>query len=344
MVSPHLTIRESQIRAGGAGVIVGLGSYFVIEHLSKATIQANLVLLYDLPFIALSVALLYSGYWLLRSDFSSQGVGRVALWSVVGFLALLAIAVWLRGGRAIDFQGSVAMVIDVGTVGASSGLLVGLEGERRRIDYDARGDARRAEERLAFFNRLLRHHLLNGITVVQGYADLLADSQENPPEEIEIIRRRSDQIADLVRNVETLGQAVTGELPTRSIDPLPPLRDAIKKAQAECPETPIEADLTGTEMVQANDQLETIFDAVLAASIDAAQGGPVAIAASADHEFVVSFAFEGSLSHDIHKDSHPGDHGERVLGLYLADTLIEYFGGSLKRTPEDNLIVRLPLA
>lgn len=344
MSGAHDVVDPGQLRAAAAGVLIGLGGYFVVQHLSFAVAAAEFVGLYDLPFVALSVALLYSGYWLLGSDVPTRCVGRVVVYSFAGFLALIAIAIWLGGDRAIDLQGSVALVLDVGTVGASSGLLVGLEGERRRLAGGGRAEARQAEERFAFFNRLLRHHLLNGVAVVRGYAELLAENHDEPPEEVELIRRRSDEIVDLVRNVETLGKAVTGELTSHPVDPLPPLRDAVETVGEDRPDTPIEADLAGDGRVLANGNLDDVFGAVLDAAAEAADGGPVSVATSTDHEFVASFAFEGAPTTGIEPHAHPGEHGEEALGLYLAETLVEYFDGAIERTGRDDLVVRLPLA
>lgn len=344
MTESHHGVDGGQLRAAAAGILIGLGGYFVVQHLSLAVAASQFLGVYDLPFLALSVAVLYSGYWLMYSDVSTRCVGRVAVYSLAGFLALIAVAVWLGGDRALDLHGSVALALDVGTVGASSGLLVGLEGERRRI-ADAGGPAaRQAEERFAFFNRLLRHHLLNGVAVVRGYAELLAEAEEEPPEEVELIQRRSDEIVDLVKNVETLGKAVTGELTRHPVDPHPPLRAAIEAVDEERLGTPIEGDLRGDGRVLANGSLDDVFAAVLEAAVDAADGGPVVVATSTDHEFVASFAFEGAPATGIEPQAHPGEHGEQALGLYLAETLVEYFDGGIERTASDDLIVRLPLA
>ena len=337
---------RAELRGAAAGVVAGLGVYFSVSHLASVGVPPTAVGLYDVPFVLLSVALLYAGYWLLRSDFDHRRVARVALWSLAGFATLLAIGVWLSGGLGVDLRGSVALVLDVGTVGASSGHLVGLCGERRRqLDQEAGVAAERAEERLAFLNRLLRHHLLNGVAVVHGHAELL--TEEGPsPEAIEIIRRRSDEIVHLVRNVDALTRTFTGDLPVYAVDPSPPLRAAIESARAEGAAVDVRAIPDDGRRVLANDRLQVVFETAIEATSTASEDRRVAVAATPrDGAFAVRVEFEGSLGADPGGALEAGDHGDDAIGLFIAGTLVEYFGGSLELVeggPRSALTIRLP--
>lgn len=322
---------RAELRGAAAGVVAGLGVFFLVRHLSTAPGG-----LYDLPFLLLSIAVCYAGYWLLRSDFCHRRVGRVALWSLAGFLALVAIAVWLSGGRAVAVGGSAGLIVDVGTVGASSGLLAGLCGERRRrSDREALAAVERAEERLEFFNRLLRHHLLNGVAVVRGHAELLSEGHDDPPEAIEIIRRRSDELVDVVRNVETLSRAFAGDLPVYAVDPAPPLRAAVEAIRADGAEVDLRGDLRDVGRVRANGRLGMVFETLLRWGLTIAEDGRVAVETAArEDEFVTSVAVSGPID-DRDGAVEVGDHGDGDLGLYIAETLAEYFGGSLEVVATD---------
>ena len=341
---------RAELRGAAAGVVAGLGACFVVRHLANVGTEPSIAGVYDVPFVLLSVALLYSGYWLLRSDFDHHRVAHIAIWSLAGFAALVAIGVWLSGGRALDVQGSVALVLDVGTVGASSGLLAGLCGERRRrlFDRDARLAADRAEERFAFLDRLLRHHLLNGVAVVRGHAELLTQGEEDPAEAIEIIRHRSDEIVHLVRNVEALSRTFTGDLPVYGVDPGPPLDAAVESARSNGAVVAVRGDPEAAGRVLANDRLQVVFETVVAETTSVAVDRQVTIeTGTRGGEFVARFAFDGTLADDPDAAVDAGPYGDDALGLFIADTLVEYFGGSLEvavtgfRTV---LTVRLPLA
>lgn len=337
------------LRAGAAGVVAGLGVFFVVRHLAGAGAEPAAAGLHDVPFVLLSAAVLYAGCWLLRWEVPHRQVARVALWSLAGFLALVAIGVWLGGGRAVATQGAASIALDVGTVGASSGLLVGLEGERRRrrLEGDAGLAVERAEERVAFINRMLRHHLLNGAAVVRGHAELLADEPEDPGNAIEVIRRRSDEMVHLVRNVETLSRAYTGEMPVHAVDPAPKLRAAVSSTGERADGVDVEIERCDQCLVTANDRLRAAFETAIDGCLAIVDDGRLAVDATArDGEFAVAITFDGSVVESPSAAADAGEHGDGALGLFVAETLVEYFGGTLELAvegPRSALTVRLPL-
>ena len=340
---------RAALRGAAAGVVAGLGVSLAPRQVPAVSGGPAASGLYDVPFVVLSVALLYAGYWLLRSEFDHRRVGRVALWSLAGFVVLVAVGVWLAGGRA-GVQGTATLVADVGTVGASSGLLVGLCGERRRrgLDREATLAAERAEERFAFLNRLLRHHLLNGVAVVRGHAELLTEEGADREDAVEIIRRRSDEVVRLVRNVETLSRTFTDDLPAYAVDPAPPLRAAIEAAEATGAVVDVSGDVSVGRRVLANGRLQVVFEIVVEEAAGVAADGHVTVeTANRGGEFVASVAFDGRLAGAPDAATEAGDHGDDALGLFIAETLVEYFGGSLavERTGERSVLtVVLPLA
>lgn len=323
-------------RVAPAGVVAGIGGYLLVRQLTLLSRSPIDVGAADLPFVVLALSVLYAGYWLLRTDVDAPGASRVAAWSFLGLLGLVAVAVWLGGGRTASVEGPVRAAIDVGTVGAGFGLLVGLEGERHRSDEDAR----LAEERFAFFNRLLRHHLLNGVAVVRGYAELLASTEAEPPAEVELIRQRSDEVVDLVRNIETLGRAATGELPRQPVDPVPPLLGAVEAVQRDHPEATVELTIDFSGRILANARVAVVFEAAIAAVVEADGRRPVTVTGSTDGD-LASVTVEGAT---VEPAGDPDRHGPGALGLFVAETLVDYFGGSIDRHPPGGLVVRLPRA
>lgn len=334
----------TELRAGAAGLVAGLGAFFLVRYL---TVSGGLSLLrgvMELPFFLLSLSLLYAGCWLLRSDYSTRRVGRIAAWSLAGFVALVAIAVWLVAGQNAPLQQSLLLTVDVGAVGASTGLVVGLESERRqrRVGRDALAAslaAERAEDRFVFLNQLLRHHLLNGVAVVRGHAEMLAAVHDDPPEEVEIIRRRSDEIVALVRNIETLTRAFNGDLPLEAVDTVPPLRASIQTVQSECPTAEVRLDAGEGALVTANDRIGLAFEAILRIVVGAAGEEPVTVTVEdgspgEDRDrsgtLLVSFGFEKPVPRITAATSNNDVYGQGDLGYFLAETLIEHFGGTIQ--------------
>lgn len=339
---------RSELRGAAAGVVGGLGAFFLVPHLAAVAGALPLDLTVGLPMLVLSASLVYAGYWLLRSDLPCRRVGHVALWSLGGVVALSALTAWILGGvGGLSLDQSARLTIEVGTIGASSGLLAGLatERERRRRDRtvtDATIAAERAEDRFAYFNRVLRHHVLNGLAVVRGQAELLAEETSDPPEAVEVICRRSDEMADLIRNVETLGRAFTGDLERRAVDPLPALRAAIDAVESKHPGADVTASLGGGRPVMANERLHLVFEAVIGVAVEAAEDGVVDVTATTvAGDLEISLAFDGTLA----TGGETRTSGGVDMGRFLAETLLEYFGGGLvvrDSATEQVMAVRLP--
>lgn len=340
------------LRPVAAGVVAGLGAFFLVRHLVVGGGASALETALELPFVLLSLSLLYAGYWLLRCDVPLRRVGRVVACSIAGFLGLTAVAIWLVGAQGLPLQRSLLLTMDVGTVGTSTGLLVGLEGEWRirRAGHGGRDAvlaAERAEERFAFLNRLLRHHLLNGVAVIRGHAELLEEALADPPESVGTIRRRSDELVGLVQNVETLGRVFTDDLPTRPTDPAGPIRDGVEAVRRDHPEAQVGVADLESPPVLANDRLDLAFEALLRFAVEHADDGRLSVStAETGGAVVVSIAFDGAPPRPAISRASAGEGGPTDLGLFLAEALIEYFGGSVAVGAEEGggVRVRLPAA
>lgn len=346
------TGERTRLRPIAAGAVAGLGAFFSVRYLADTGGGTLVETVSELPLLLLSLSLVYAGFWLLQCDVPLERIGRVAACSLAGFLGLTAVVVWLVGSQGLPLQRLLLLTMDAGTVGASTGLLVGLEGERR--DRSHGGEARhasraaaRAEERFAFLNRLLRHHLLNGVAVVRGHAELLDESLDEPPEQVRIIRQRSDELVGLVQNVETLGRVFTDDLPTRPTDPVGPLREAVAVVRQERAGADIRTQLGTTTAVVANERLTLAFEALLRYAVEHAEDDSVAVAtAEAPGTVSVTIAFDAEGEPPGAAPIRVEQGGRTDLGLYLAESLVEYFGGAVEVAVgrEDGIRVQLSAA
>ena len=93
-----------------------------------------------LPFAAMGLAIAYAGIWLVRDTTFEGATSRVAAWAAGGTVAFAAIAALLLFSQRVT-SGSLArasyLTVDLVTVGALAGVLVGL--------YDARSRGRLRE-------------------------------------------------------------------------------------------------------------------------------------------------------------------------------------------------------
>lgn len=140
------------------------------------------------------------GWRLLRDDVGSDHRRRVARWTAVGVCSLGFLAVVLIIYPAATIDDPLLALGPAASVGAGAGALVGRSEartvSRARAAERARLSARTADrerEKSAFLNALLRHHVLNAMNVVRGYAALSLETAtgEDVPR-LETIRDRSD--------------------------------------------------------------------------------------------------------------------------------------------------------
>ncbi|RLM96608.1 hypothetical protein [Haloarcula sp. Atlit-7R] len=93
-----------------------------------------------LPFAAMGLAIAYAGVWLARDTTSEGAASRVAAWAAGGTVTFAAVAALLLFSQRVT-SGSLArasyVTVDLVTVGALAGVLVGL--------YDARSRSRLRE-------------------------------------------------------------------------------------------------------------------------------------------------------------------------------------------------------
>ncbi|MBV0902446.1 hypothetical protein [Haloarcula salina] len=132
----------NQRRGTGAALAVAgvaLAAIQVLHALQQTDIPVAIAL-DALPFAAMGLAVAYAGVWLARDSTFEGAATRVAAWAVGGTVALAAVAALVLFGQRVA-TGSLArasvLTVDLATVGALAGVLVGL--------YDAQSRARLRE-------------------------------------------------------------------------------------------------------------------------------------------------------------------------------------------------------
>ncbi len=82
-----------------------------------------------LPFAAMGLAIGYAGYWLARDSVFEGAATRVVIWGAGGTVAFAAVAALLLFSRQVttgSIERAAFLTVDLVTVGAMAGVLVGL--------------------------------------------------------------------------------------------------------------------------------------------------------------------------------------------------------------------------
>ena len=200
----------------------------------------------------------------------------------------------------------------------------------------------RQTDRMEFFNSILRHDVLNAVTVIRGRAEFLeAELEGEQRRDAETIVRWSDDVEEIVGRVRTVLRTLTGEGNTElePIDLGTELRAEIERVRATYPEVTFEAELPETTTVLANDLLGDVLGNVVTNAIEhnETDGLRVAVTVEREDESVfVRVADNGTGVDDDRKEAifrrGATGHAKSVgsgFGLFFVDVMVEEYGGDV---------------
>jgi signal transduction histidine kinase len=293
-----------------------------------------------------AVPLIYAGLWLRRSSVDPERYLRVGIWCgaiMTGFLAvnLVMMTAW----PAPTLGENVGWAVISSTIGASGGTLFGtIEARAIERSREAERAALRTEQLetqrqwLEYLNSLLRHEVLNTANVVVGYAELLKenhDGDETTLEYLDRVARQSSKMTDVIQDVRLLIEATSGEADLERVDVVSVLEDEVTALSDRHDDVSVTTSWPDSAVVAADDLLARVFSNVLENAVlhNDAETPHVEVAVRTDPECVtVTIADDGPGVPDEERDSlfeqqGRGDHG---LGLYLVNTLLGRYGGSIE--------------
>jgi signal transduction histidine kinase len=350
--------------AAGAVVLV-----FAIGGLGPAPSAFTLVFGGLLP-TALVLALVVSGLWLaFRSDLTAPEFRRIAGWSLAGSLTVggfAAVVVVAVDGQYELLRGEL-LVAETVVGGALAGLGIGL--------YDVLSQRQRARleaerERLDVLNRMLRHHLLNGMNIILASAEELERRAETPERELRTIRRRGDEVVGLVERVSDLTDRIHEQPEPKPRRLCTLVKEAVGRAQGvygtenvtveePVPDLSVLGDDTLTEAVetvvferaQVSDAVVvgghvTPEDVVLSVRDDdggsstAADGGA---ASGWGRRFVSGPVVDAEADEDAAGSERYAASLHQGVDIYMAELLLSRSGGRLEVVPGESTAVELYL-
>ena len=269
-------------RVNSSGLVIAGTGFFLTRFTVTLALYEDPVqfLLSGVVPLGLGLGLAAFGVALAVADVDPAVVRTTAVWCVVGtgamlVLALLTLLGATGGGTslvaAFRAESHLSSFIIGGSVG---GTLTGLyaSGNRRH-----RLQLRHQANRLEVLNRLLRHEVLNAVTVIKGYAEL---GDRGGDDRGEIIRTRAADIERTIEEVKHLARDVRHTEAHRvpvSLDDC--LAAAVETVRSRHPDAVVEFEAPETGLrVLANDHLELVFIHLLEHALDSDPAASTAVA------------------------------------------------------------------
>ncbi|WP_380678561.1 sensor histidine kinase [Salinigranum sp. GCM10025319] len=322
-------------------VIAGIG-FFLTRFSVTLAVYEDPVRFYLAGVVPLSLGLGLAavGVALTVADVEASLVRTTARWCVVGTVGMLVLVVLTLLGSTTGELPNLASVqsrtyLSNFLIGGSvGGTLTGLYASFHRRQ---RGELARQTHRLEVLNRLLRHEVLNAVTVIRGYAALRPDGDVRAKT---VIEERADAIERTIEEVKYLTRSArTSRTLGNEVELGACLAASVEAVGQRHPDARISLTSDASDLtVRANERLEQVFVHLLDnAVVHAESTAPaVEIHVSATATSVrVSVRDEGPGLPDRQRALlETGDIGEfddprSGFGLNVVRFLVESYGGAI---------------
>jgi hypothetical protein len=288
----------------------------------------------------LAVGLVVAGFWVVVTDeLDEQTATRMLEWSVAGMAG-----VGTLGGLALFLQREGYVIhrpLYVVTSTVVSGALAGFGIGFYEVWTDRqRRELEREREKLDHLNRLLRHHLLNGMNVLLAKVDLARERTDDlqVTADLDDAHVRGEEIVTLVEQVSAI--AGPDNDPPSEVDLPQLLHGEVERLRATRNDDAISvAEPLPEVTVRSSPALGEAVSVLLKDAL--ADGGRATVSAAIDGDSVlVNVTDPGKTK---------ADGGEQLLGgpgsdvgLSVADVLVERAGGELEvGKPHGSVTIRL---
>jgi signal transduction histidine kinase len=197
-----------RIRYGG--LVVALSGFAVTRLLVAETLEIDTALpflIVGLVPLVVGLTLTVYGVALAIGPFTARYANTVARWHVFGVGAMgvvftvTAAGQFLRSGTVGFGYESPLLVANVLLGGAIGGTLTGIR--TGRMQRQQRTISRSANRAL-LVNRLLRHEVLNAVTIIGGHADILVENDAGRPDSMRAIQDAVGRIKSTIEEVGTI--------------------------------------------------------------------------------------------------------------------------------------------
>lgn len=230
---------------------------------------------------------------------------------------------------------------EAGEIQAVTGVGTDITEQTRREDQ-----LERQNQEMEVFNSLLRHDILNGITVIRTRADMLAEELEGEHQQYaETIVNWSDNMTGLVQRIRDVLNTLTGDVPElERVNLTRGLGDQVQTVEKSYPAVAFETAVPDDVFVQANELLTDVFKNLLTNAVEHNEREGLRIESTVtveDEAVTVRIADNGRGVPDELKDAifrrgrtgHVKQTGSG-FGLFFVDAMVTAYGGEV--SVEDN--------
>jgi len=215
--------------------------------------------------------------------------------------------------------------------------------EKEQQLRESRGLLATRTEQIEFFNSVLRHDLLNGMQVVQGHVDILADTVDGQASEhVTIVDDWIGDIVALTQNVRAATGAVSGggSVELHPVDLGTALSEKVSKVREghDAVTVDVAVDPARLPAVQADQFLPEVFENLLTNAIEHNDTDvpTITVASTVDADVVrVRVADNGPGVDDEHKEAlfqksvTSENSGSIGFGLYFVREMVDQYGGDV---------------
>lgn len=245
-------------------------------HLGLMLSEANLVylLLETIELLLLLIPPVLLFYWsrgVHTHDQSREMQWIVVKWLFIGFAAVLSVILALRFHHYLLSMEIEERLVQMELItGAGVGSTLGFSIGRYRAEKEDHAD-RIADQRDAFLflNRILRHHVLNSLQLIEGYASHLEKFDDPELGRIEdILREQSTQVTNLVSNVRMIVRTFTNDPSLEPIDLSDIVATECRSFERFTENVTIEYDIPPAVFVNSNALLQAVIRDLLQNAIE----------------------------------------------------------------------------
>ncbi|WP_226005523.1 PAS domain S-box protein [Natrinema salinisoli] len=235
-----------------------------------------------------------------------------------------------------DFRLRVVPIETDGSSDRAFGLYTDITAQKQR------------QKRLEILNRVLRHDLRNGMNIIDGCAELLADTVDDDGQEhVETIRGRTNELIGLAEKTRAVERVLDREgVAAGPIDLADAIERAISRLETAHPDVEVTASLPDRRFARADEYLQMALFQVLENAVEhndrprptidvTLRDGPD------DESLTVAIADDGPGMPDEERELLEGDREitqlrhASGLGLWLVNWVVTQAGGHLSFSDND---------
>lgn len=262
----------------------------------------------------------------------------VVTWIFIGFTAVLGVILALRFHHyLLSIHINPRLVQMELITGAGVGSILGFSVGRFRAEKEHHaGQIADQRDAFMFLNRVLRHHVLNSVQLIEGYATYLENFDDPELKRIEqIFRDQSNHVTNLVSNVRMIMRTFTKEPSLEPIDLASIVTSECQNMERLSEDISIQTEIPSAVFVQSNPLLQAVIRDLLQNAVEHNDRDTTRITVTiSEHtrtaRLVISDNGPGIPESEKAELLHSGKTGNRGTGLYLINRIISQQDGTLQ--------------